>query len=343
MPVRFRLESGLGVGFLTYVSYGTLVVVAFAAMASGRPAVGALVMAPFGLARGFSAAVSWRSIDQERSRALVDRLDAAADAPRRIVNGVVLVAIAIAAAVAEVGAGSWGSFAGPLAAVFVWAAVAGWAPSPRPRSSPIATLADPAPERTATWAVPVAESIVPVLIVAGLPRAAAVWSGVLLVLFSGALVRAGRRVGVRVPCGCLGGRGDIDVNVALARNGALLLLAVFVFGHASDSPSIAWPGSPSAADVLPLLLALGALIASALVVWRASVWLAGERVSTGLRRRQVLPVAVAMLAVAVVTAVAFAAGPSSRAQVQDPNDTRGLLDVRRVWFRTGSTRRAGRS
>jgi hypothetical protein len=55
----------------------------------------------------------------------------------------------------------------------------------------------------------------------------------------------------------------------------LLLLAVFVFGHASDSPSFAWPGSPSAADVLPLLLALGALIASALVVWRASVWLAG--------------------------------------------------------------------
>ena len=54
--------------------------------------------------------------------------------------------------------------------------------------------------------------------------------------------------------------------------------------------------------------------------------------STGLRRRQVLPFAVAILAVAVVTAVAFAAGPSSRAQVQDPNDTRGLLDVRRVWF-----------
>ena len=40
----------------------------------------------------------------------------------------------------------------------------------------------------------------------------------------------------------------------------------------------------------------------------------------------------ALLTVAVVTAVALAAGPSSRAQVQDPNDTRGLLDVRRVWF-----------
>ena len=65
---------------------------------------------------------------------------------------------------------------------------------------------------------------------------------------------------------------------------------------------------------------------------------------TGLRRRQLLPFAVALLVVAVVTAVALAAGPSPRAQVQDPNDTRGLLDVRRVWFEPESpTRRAGRS
>ncbi len=48
--------------------------------------------------------------------------------------------------------------------------------------------------------------------------------------------------------------------------------------------------------------------------------------------RRLLPFAVAFLTVAGVTAAALAAGPSSRAQVQDPNDTRGLLDVRRVWF-----------
>ncbi len=269
--------AGLGIGFLTYVSYGTLVVVAFAAVASGRPAVGALVMAPFGLARGLSAVVSWRSIDQERSRALVDRLVAAGDAPRRIVNGVALVAIAIAAGVASVrvGAGSWGSAAAAaLAAVFVWAAASKVVGARRWRRALPAYGLPPALERTAAWAVPVAESMVVALIVAGLPRAAAVWSGVLLVLFSGALVRAGRRVGGRVPCGCLGGSGDIDVSAALARNLALLLVAVFVFGSASDSPSIAWPGAPGAADVLPMLLALGALTASALVVWRASVWLA---------------------------------------------------------------------
>ena len=269
--------AGLGIGFLTYVSYGTLVVVAFAALASGRPAVGALVMAPFGLARGLSAIVSWRSTDQERSRALVDRLVAAGDAPRRIANGLALVAIAIAAAVAavRVGAGSWGSVAAAaLAAVFVWAAASKVVGARRWRRALTAYGLPAALERTAVWAVPVAESIVPVLIVAGLPRAAAVWSGVLLVLFSGASVRASRRAGGRVPCGCLGGSGDIDVNAALARNLALLLVAVFVAGRASDSPSIAWPGSPAAADVVPLLLTIGALIASVLVVWRASVWLA---------------------------------------------------------------------
>jgi hypothetical protein len=52
----------------------------------------------------------------------------------------------------------------------------------------------------------------------------------------------------------------------------------------------------------------------------------------GLFTRRLLPFAVAFLTAAGVTAAALAGGPSSRAQVQDPNDTRGLLDVRRVWF-----------
>lgn len=52
----------------------------------------------------------------------------------------------------------------------------------------------------------------------------------------------------------------------------------------------------------------------------------------GVFGRRLLPFAVAIVTVAGVTAAALAGGPSSRAQVQDPNDTRGLLDVRRVWF-----------
>ena len=45
-----------------------------------------------------------------------------------------------------------------------------------------------------------------------------------------------------------------------------------------------------------------------------------------------MPFALALLTVAGMTAAAFAGGASTRAQVEDQNDTRGLLDVRRVWF-----------
>ena len=49
--------------------------------------------------------------------------------------------------------------------------------------------------------------------------------------------------------------------------------------------------------------------------------------------RRLLPFALAFLTVAGVTAAAFAGGgEATRAQVQDPNDTNGMLDVRRVWF-----------
>ncbi|MGZ5296156.1 MAG: hypothetical protein ACXWEZ_04475, partial [Actinomycetota bacterium] len=118
--------AGLGIGFLTYLSSGTLVVVALAASVSGRPATGAIVMAPFGLVRGLSAIVSWRSTTQELSRALVDRLVAASGAARRIANGVVLVLIAFAAvaASARVPAESWWTIAAAaLAVVFAWAVV----------------------------------------------------------------------------------------------------------------------------------------------------------------------------------------------------------------------------
>ncbi len=53
---------------------------------------------------------------------------------------------------------------------------------------------------------------------------------------------------------------------------------------------------------------------------------------TGSIVRRLLPFALASLTVAGVTAAAFAGAAATRAQVLDPNDTRGLLDVRRVWF-----------
>ncbi|MEO8424300.1 MAG: MauE/DoxX family redox-associated membrane protein [Actinomycetota bacterium] len=272
--------AGLGIGFMTYLSNGTLVVVAFAAAASGRPMVGAVVVGPFGLVRGLSAIVSWRSITQEQSRALVDRLVAASGSIRRTANGVVLVLIALVAVAASgrVAAGSWWAIgAAALASVFAWAAVSKVAGSRRWMRALAVYGLPPGLGRTAAWAVPAAEAFVPALVIAGLPRIAALWSVLLLAGFSLALVRARRRVGGRVPCGCLGGRDTVDVNAALARNLALILTAVFVVARASDAPVIVWPGVPRAGDMLPLTLAFGALVASALVAWRSSAWLVRGR------------------------------------------------------------------
>ena len=48
--------------------------------------------------------------------------------------------------------------------------------------------------------------------------------------------------------------------------------------------------------------------------------------------RRLLPFALAFLTVAGVTAAASAGGSTTRAQMEDTNDTKGMLDVRRVWF-----------
>jgi hypothetical protein len=57
--------------------------------------------------------------------------------------------------------------------------------------------------------------------------------------------------------------------------------------------------------------------------------------------RQLIPVAVASLAAIGVTwaaiAGATAGATAGRAQIDDPNDTRGPLDVRRVWFDPAAT------
>ena len=271
--------AGLGIGFLTYLSDGTLVVVAFAALASGTPGGR---RARHGAVRAGARSLGDRRVaidHQERSRALVDRLASPPDAPRRIDER--------RRARRDRDRGRGGSVVphrppGP-------GRLRGGGCSPRcscgprrPRSMGARRWRraldrlrlPPALERSAAgrsrWRVARAAP----------RRRRAAPRGRRLVgrsprLFSGALVRARRRVGVRVPCGCLGGRGDIDVHVALARNGALLLpRGVRVIRARLRLAVDRVAGlAGAAADALAAALALGALIASALVVWRASVWL----------------------------------------------------------------------
>lgn len=268
--------AGLGIGFLTYLSTGTLVVVAFAAIASGSPAVGALLLSPFGLVRGLSAIVAWRSVSQEQSRALVDRLVSAPGVARRVANGVTLVIIAGISVVASFGVAegsAWRLAAAVLAAVSAWAAASKIAAPARWRRA-LATYDVPEPlERIAVWGVPSSEALVPLLVVAGLPRGAAVWSIALLVVFSGTLVASRGRLGGRVACGCFGGRGSVDLRSVLARNALLLAIAGLVVVQGVDVPPVWLPGMPRPGDALPLTLTMGALAAAALVAWRASVWL----------------------------------------------------------------------
>ena len=60
--------AGLGVGFLTFLTFGTFVAVAFAAVAGGDPLLGAALCAPFGAARAVAVAIA--SLDETRQRSV---------------------------------------------------------------------------------------------------------------------------------------------------------------------------------------------------------------------------------------------------------------------------------
>ena len=88
----FLYGVGLGVGFLTYLSFGTFAAVAAGAVVSGDPVTGVLLCAPFGLGRSLAVvAVTWRGIT-------VDRLDGVAESPGpRLANAAALAAVAATA------------------------------------------------------------------------------------------------------------------------------------------------------------------------------------------------------------------------------------------------------
>lgn len=93
--------AGLGIGFLTFLRYGTYVVACGVALTSGEPVVGAIIGASFGLARGASAAVNARSRDEQAAAMAVRRLESIASTTKpQIVNGLTCVAVAVAAVAA---------------------------------------------------------------------------------------------------------------------------------------------------------------------------------------------------------------------------------------------------
>lgn len=91
----FLYGLGLGVGFVTYLSFGTLIAVAVAAFVSGSPGTGLLLVLPFGISRGLSVLAVGKG---DPGELLVRLEDPVIRVRARIVNGLVLVSVAATAA-----------------------------------------------------------------------------------------------------------------------------------------------------------------------------------------------------------------------------------------------------
>jgi hypothetical protein len=90
----FLYGLGIGVGYLTYLSFGTYVAVTVGAIAWGSPLLGAALGAPFGLGRALSVALANRSAGEDRPSG-IDRVDDLAGTRRpHVFNGVALIATA---------------------------------------------------------------------------------------------------------------------------------------------------------------------------------------------------------------------------------------------------------
>ncbi|HUG87725.1 MAG TPA: MauE/DoxX family redox-associated membrane protein [Actinomycetota bacterium] len=256
-PAALVYGLGLGVGFLTYLRHGTLVAVSALAIAAGDPALGALLLAPFGLARALALTAVASARTSEDVRGVVDRLERIATSPLpRAANGIALAALAALALAAVREVSALPSLAAAvLAGAFAWAAAAKllrwkvWRDAiPAYRPGPLEPLA--------AVAVPLAETAVVALVVARAAPAAGVLALVLLAGFSLALIRA--RTDGEAPCTCFGRRRVRSLRVLLARNAALAATAALALGAEGRTPSFpAMDPLPAALSVLGTAAAVG--------------------------------------------------------------------------------------
>ncbi|HEY7476859.1 MAG TPA: MauE/DoxX family redox-associated membrane protein [Actinomycetota bacterium] len=275
----FLYGAGLGIGFLTFLTGGALVVVSVAAVASGSPWVGVLLLAPFGLVRGLSAIVAGNVTTDEAGPRLVDRLVARPDRWRRVAIGGVLVVVAVLSITAATGSSDgWAALAvATLAVTFAWAAAAKVMGARRWRGVVAAHRLPTAAERLAFRGVPAVEALVPILAIAGYRVAASAWALVLVAGFAVETVRVRTVLGPDVPCGCFGGRVERGTGWLLARDAGLAALAVVGVAAGVDEPLLRWPGAPGPGEILPMVLATVGIAVGAFAAWQAAVWLGKGR------------------------------------------------------------------
>ena len=280
----FLYGAGLGVGFLTFLTHGTFVVVAAAALAIGDPAWGALVVGAFGIARGVTAIASSSVTTSDEGRELIDRLVDRSDRSRHLANGLAMLGLAslgLAAATRSGmwgGAGGWGELAvALLAGVFAWSTAAKLVDRRRWHRALAEHRLPRSLETAASSAVPAAELLVPVLGLLGLRIAAAVWGLMLVVVFTVEIVRVRVAVGPAVPCGCFGERRTVPTSIQLARNVGLAGLSAIALLGAHDEPLLAWPGAPRGDELLPAVLATVGIAVAGWAAWRSASWLRRAR------------------------------------------------------------------
>jgi len=274
----FLYGLGLGPGFLTYLGHGTVVVVAVAALASGRPLLGAAVLAPFGLARGLGPVLAFGVRSPGDAAALVERLDRSASKARWRVANALALSMVLVAALLEIGTIDAPSGVGALAAAvlaltFGAAAVAKLARRAAWRRTLGSYGLRPGASRLVGFGVPAVELGIAATVLVGLASSAGLLSIVALMTFSGAIVVGRVRAGRRLECGCFGGSGTRDYRLLLARNLALAGVAFVAWRAGEDAPLVRALGEPAGADLLPVALVVLGL---ALAVWVGAAAFAGE-------------------------------------------------------------------
>ncbi len=274
----FLYGLGLGPGFLTYLGHGTVVVVFVAAFASGRPLLGAAVLAPFGLARGLGPVLAFGVRSPGDAAALVERLHRSASKARWRVANALALSMVLVATVLEVRMIDAPSDGGALAAAvlaltFGAAAVAKLVRGAKWRRTLGTYGLRPGATRLAGFGVPAVELGIAALVLAGLGSSAGLLSILALVAFSGAIVVGRVRAGRRLECGCFGGSGTRDYRLLLARNLALAGVAFVAWRAGEDAPLVRSLGETAGDDLLPVALVVLGL---ALAVWVGAAAFAGE-------------------------------------------------------------------
>ena len=268
----FLYGIGLGPGFVTYLTHGTLVVVALAAAVTGSPLLGAAIVTPFGIARGLTVVVALEVRTPAEGALLIERLSrSSARIGWRLANAIVVGAVlvlalartasidrpgaagALAAAALTVTFGA--STVAKVAGRSVWRRVLRSYGLPRPL------------ERVSRSGVPAAEGLVALLPLLGMGSSAGLLALALLWVFSIAIVAARARGDRGIDCGCFGSARRRDYRVLLLRNGVLAIVAAVAWRAGADAWALRSLGMPRGSDLLPAAITVVGL---GLAAWVAA-------------------------------------------------------------------------